>query len=659
MNKVIRFRFHGIWVIALLVLTTQANSENTHDYVHYRLGVKYKNENKQQQAIEAFRKVLAAYPDNYNAYMHVAEIRMNQGRHRLAIYNLKKALTYNPGWGKAYKMLALAYERDRQYQNAVKELQHYLQSSDPEERDSIQTQIDRLIGIVSGKPAPKQNSVPAQAESNTPSFSPSTSQKQHKSDPQPSPRPGLKSNSVAQEEFHKGVAAYQKAVEKRDERLFSASLRHLRKAIAAQPGHPGAYYYAGLIRRRQGRNKMAKVNFQNALSYPELGHNAHFYLGKIYGEEKAYSSAVKHLVRYIQKTDYQPGKREAEKLLQQYRKALSPAEKKKITVDINELAQDELQREISTIPQQAPIAPVQVRIDSLLSMSIVDTLTDPGQAMLAGVRAFQQDNYDKAIEEFRKVLIDYPRGDVAARSLYDIGICYMKLNNYIAAENQFQQVIERYPTYDIAAQSTFLKALSYFERKELSQAEQLFRKFIQTQRNHQWVGKAYEKLGDTYREQDQHRKSVDAYDYAAQKAISAADKVYALYKQGVAYLKIGNGKRAVGALSAAIDQGEKADLFERVPDSYYKIADYYYENEQHDEALKNYTLVTRKFPQFQDTPWGVFQIANIYKNTGEYERAIKMYKLLLEKYPDDYWARQAQWKMEDAIWENEYRSVLR
>ncbi len=655
-----------MFAVMLLVLHTIAQSETTHDYVHYRLGVKYKNENKQDQAIESFRKVLAAYPDNYNAYMHIAEIRMRQKRQRLAIYNLKKALVYNPGWGKAYKLLAAAYEDDRQYQNAIKELQNYLQSSDPQERDSIQLQIDRLIRKVSsggtGNNGGTTDDTTTVASADEPSFSPSGTKKKH------SPAKGSSGGAnsaaaarrgIAQQEFHKGVAAYQKAVENRDDRLFSKSLEHLRKAISKQPEHPGAYYYAGLIRRRQGRNNMAKVNFQNALSYPDLGYNAHFYLGKIYGEEKAYSPAIKHLAQYIRKTNYEPGKREAQKLLQQYREALSPSQREKVTIDINELAQDELHREISKVPEQKPIAPVQVRIDSLLSMSIVDTLTDPGQAMLRGVRAFQKGNYDKAIEEFRKLLIDYPRGDVAARSLYNIGICYMKLNNYAAAENQFQQVIDRYPTYDVAAQSTFLKALSYFERKELNQAEPMFRRFIQSQRSHKWIGKAYEKLGDTYHELDQQRKAVDAYEYAGRKAVTPADKVYSLYKQGTTYLELGNGKRAVAALQKAVSEGNKNNLYERVPDSYYKMADYYYENQEYDEALKNYMLVTRKYPNFQDTPWGLFQIANIYKNTGDYDRSIKMYKILMEKFPDDYWARQAAWKMEDAVWENEYRGVLR
>ena len=80
--------------------------------------------------------------------MHMAEIRDAQERPRLVIYNLRKALTYNPGWGKAHKMLAANYEKDGQFQKAIVELQQYQQFSDPSERDYLQSQIDRLIAQV-------------------------------------------------------------------------------------------------------------------------------------------------------------------------------------------------------------------------------------------------------------------------------------------------------------------------------------------------------------------------------------------------------------------------------------------------------------------------------------------------------------------------------
>jgi tetratricopeptide (TPR) repeat protein len=642
----------------LCVLAFPAIANKAADYVHYQLGVKYKNENKYDQAIIEFRKVLAAYPDNYNAYMHLAQMRLRQGRDRLAIHNLKKSLTYNPGWGKAHKMLAVVYERDRQYHNAIQELQLYSQSCDPDERDSIQTAISRLVSIVQRK----EDGTPQQREDEErtdrpPASAQSAPKQARRTTRQGSRRPARPATRV-DETFRSGVLLYQHAVNEQDDAKLREAMEKFHKTLQLQPGHAGAYYYAGLIRRRQGKNDMARVNFERAISFPELGYNAHFYLGKIHGEQGKYVEAIKHLRQYRKLTDYEPGRREAALLIERYEEAMSPAQRETLKVDASAVGRSELHREISKIPPEASYAPVEVRIDSLLTMAIVDTLTDPGQALLGGVRAFTRGNYDGAIELFKQTLLKYPRGDIAARCHYNIGICYLKLGDYPAAENQFQQVIERYSNAPIAAKSLFLKALTYYERNDYQVAERLFRQFIQSYRTHQWIGKAYERLGDSYAGLEDGKKAADAYAHAFRRAAGPADKVYASYKLGEAYAGLGNVKSALTAFDNAIEAGEKASVYERVPDSHYKMADLLYKEGRADKALGYYKRAVRKFPSFQDTPWGLFQIGNIYRNDGNYEDAIKAYKVVIDKFPDDYWARQAEWKMEDAVWEHEYRSVL-
>jgi len=640
----------------------------TSDYVHYRLGVKYKNEKKLELAIEEFRKVLAAYPDNYNTYMHLAEIREYQGQYRLAIFNLKKTITYNPGWGKAQKLLSSLYAKDGQYQNAIKELQEYHQVCDPEERDSIQFQIERLVTLVKyGGREDKAGEAKASEPAKSQKENAVTGAKKAAADVElalvkTTRRTGkavARDNPAAEKEFLLGVSAYGEAVSSQNTQLYEQALLHLRNTLKMQPEHAGAFYYAALIRRRNGQNQMAKINFEKALAYPDLGYNAHFYLGKIYGEEKQYKEAIAQLSAYSAKTDYEPGKREAQSLIERYTAAYNAMHEDTLKVDIQAIGREDMHREISKVPEEAAFTPLEVRIDSLLYLSIVDTLTEPGQAMLAGVKSFKDAQFDEAIENFKKVLISYPSGDVAARCVYDIGVSYMKLKNYSAAESKFQQVSERHHSHPLAAQSLFLKALSYYERHEPEQAEKLFRKFIQEHKGHAWYGKAYEKLGDAYTDLMQDKKAVDAFTAAAESPKSPVDGVYALYKLGNAYKKIGNSARAIEAFQKAIMVGEKSAVFERIPDSYYRIADHYYQEKDYAKALDYYQKVTRKYPAYQDTPWGLFQIASIYKNTKKYDKAIVEFKELIKAYPDDYWARQAEWKLEDAVWEYEYRAVLK
>ncbi len=564
-------------------------------------------------------------------------------------------------------MLADAYARDRRFQDAIEEWQKYYNSCDPAERDSVQRVIDGLVDSLQSGGEKAEGSESSETLSGKPE---PTSKAQETPKPTKSggsvPRaahrgssPSYKKGPSIDEEFKRGVLAYEKAIDTRDNSLMIKALEHLKTTLAMSPGHAGAYYYAGLIRRRQGRNGMAKINFTKGLSYPELGYNAHFYLGKILGEEKNYAQAIKHLRSYIELTDYEPGRREAQGLINRYQAILDAAKKDTLKVDVKEIIRGDLHRELSQIPPEVRPTPMEVRIDSMLSMSIVDTLTDPGRAMLGAVREFNEGKYDNALKEFKTVLAEYPRGDIAARSTYDMGICYMKLGNYRAAENQFQQVLDRFGTHDLTGRAAFLKALSYYERDEPRTAEQLFRGFIRGNRSHNWAGKAYEYLGDCYVDLEDHKRAVDAYTHAAEKASAPLDRVHAEFKAGETYFKIDNRNRAVERFREAIKAGEKNSVYVRVPDSYYRIADHLYRTEEYDKAGRYYRRVTRKYPQFQDTPWGLFQLGGVYKAQKKYDKAIETFKELIKKYPEDYWARQAKWKLEDTVWEHEYRAVLK
>jgi len=312
------------------------------------------------------------------------------------------------------------------------------------------------------------------------------------------------------------------------------------------------------------------------------------------------------------------------------------------------------------IPQEKYMSSIEIQIDPLLSMMTVDTLTDAGQRLLSGIREFTNGNYDQSIKEFRRTLATNPTGTAALNCMYNTGVCYYKLHLFKDAENQFQQVIEKFPDHPGAAQSLFLKACTYLERGETSVAETILRSFLQKYKGHAWAGLAYEKLGDAYLDMGLDKKSIDAYQQAITKSsANYADLVRIHFKTGNVYVKVENPVRAIESFNAAISTGEKNSIFMRVPDAYYRVGDEKYKLKDYKGALEYYLKVTRKYPLFQETPWGLFQIGTIYKNLKEYQNAVTTFKDLIKRYPDDYWAKQAQWKLEDTIWENEYQSVLK
>ncbi|NLE01173.1 MAG: tetratricopeptide repeat protein [Fibrobacter sp.] len=659
------FRYTHLIVFAITCFSLAVSGELSGDYIHYQLGVKYKNEKKYNEAIDEFRKVLAAYPDNYNAYMHLAEIRTEQNQHRLVIYNLKKALGYNPGWGKAHKLLASAYEKDGQVQKAVLELQQYLPTSDPAERDSLQKQIDRMIKkIGGGQTQPdSQKVISSQDRKNSSDVSKTESKAAEpvqKMEPAKKELP--KQNTAAG--TPSDSAAFATAVSLYNDKKYDAAMEQIRKVLTIQPNHSGAYYYAGLIRRRNGQTKMAKINFQKAIDYPELGYNAHFYLGKIYAEENNYQEAINQLLQYISKSSYEPGKKEALALIEQLKKKSpgTPVVPVKAGSTPSAPAKKDSTQEITfsvqnAIPKEKYVS-FEIAIDSMLSMLAIDTLSDPGQQLLYGIREFLQGGYDKSILEFKKVMSTNPSAAVAVPCIYNTGVCYFKLGLFKEAENQFQLILERYSNHKAVSKAMLLKAFTYAERRDLKNAERLIREFLQTYRDHEWRMNAFEKLGDTYIQMEQPGKAIDAYTQAGN-ALKVADRVRVLFKLGTTYLHLGNSKRAIESFRSVISIGEKGDVYVRVPDAYYRIGDEYYKSKEYDKALEFYIKVTRKYPAFQETPWGYFQIGSILKNQKRYQEAVKMFKELIRKFPEDYWAKQAQWKLDDTIWENEYNAVLR
>ena len=626
------------------------SAEDSGEYIHYRLGIKYKDEKRYDDAIEEFRKVLASYPDNYNAYMLMAEIRTIQGLSNLTVYNLKKALQYNPGWNKVHKMLAEAYQKDGQLQSAIGELQLYMLSCDPAERDSLQKIINR-IASKSGPGATGELDVKGYSN-NTPTtgINQKVNDNKNKNKKMITALPG---DPQADEKFISAVKLY-------DQKKYDEALEMLKQVRSLKPGFAGVYYYAGMIRKYTGQNKMAKINLLRGVDYPELGYNAYLHLGKIHGEEKNYLEAIKQLKLYLHDAKNENEKKEAMELIVSFQKAAGIEVTEKLHNETPAESLDSIGSQNKIIPQEKYLSSIEVQIDSLLSMMTVDTLTDVGQRLLSGIREFSKGNYDQAIKEFKRNLATNPNGSVALNCIYNTAVCYYRLHLFKEAENQFQQVIEKFPEHPIAAQSLFLKACTYLERGENAVAENLLRTFLQNNKDHIWRGLAFEKLGDAYFEMEQDKKSIDAYLQAVAKSTpNYSDQVRAYFKLGNVFVKIGNTSRAIDAYISAITIGEKQLIFMRVPEAYYRVADEKYKQKDYTGALEYYVKVTRKYPSFQETPWGLFQIGTIYKNLKRYQEAVDMFKGLLKKYPDDYWAKQAKWKLEDTIWENEYQAVLK
>jgi TolA-binding protein len=189
-------------------------------------------------------------------------------------------------------------------------------------------------------------------------------------------------------------------------------------------------------------------------------------------------------------------------------------------------------------------------------------------------------------------------------------------------------------------------------------AEIGFREYLRAWRGHVWEGKAWEQLGDAYTALAQPKKAADAYAQAATFANSCTDQGSAYFKMGTVFAALENSGRALASFDSAIARGERCAVYLRVPDAYYRKADEQYRGKDYEAALAVYAKALRKYPEFQETPWGLFQIGNCHKALRRHDEAVAAYRDLVKKFPDDYWAKQAQWKIDDTEWERAYQASL-
>jgi len=80
-----------------------------------------------------------------------------------------------------------------------------------------------------------------------------------------------------------------------------------------------------------------------------------------------------------------------------------------------------------------------------------------------------------------------------------------------------------------------------------------------------------------------------------------------------------------------------------IAENLYKLGDY-------ETALDIYMLIIKNNIPKDKKMWISYQIANCYRKLGSYNKAVEAYSDMQEVYEGTYWAKQAQWYIQDIKW---------
>lgn len=253
---------------------------------------------------------------------------------------------------------------------------------------------------------------------------------------------------------------------------------------------------------------------------------------------------------------------------------------------------------------------------------------------------FDSKKYDKAIDEYDKIIKSDPNNEENAEILYWIGKSYINLDKKEDAEKAFVKVQYKYPNSDYASLSIMENALLQKNSANAKKADSLFKSLIELYPDKQTAPRAvFERalinftLGDT-------AFGLKMYDYAVRKYPGDEYSDESAYRLANYYKRLDSNARS-REYFILLASNTKSDEF--AAESYYRIGELWKKDKQLDSAEAAYLQVKNNYSGYED--WFSLSLVNlgeIYEQRKDFLKAKEIYSALLELRPDDDFGKTAK-----------------
>ncbi|MCP4252202.1 MAG: tetratricopeptide repeat protein [Candidatus Scalindua sp.] len=108
-----------------------------------------------------------------------------------------------------------------------------------------------------------------------------------------------------------------------------------------------------------------------------------------------------------------------------------------------------------------------------------------------------------------------------------------------------------------------------------------------------------------------------------------------------------------------VEESEKVEVDEENEILHpFEIAENLYKLGEYQTALDIYQLVINNNITNEKKMWISYQIANCYRRLSSYNEAVEAYGGIQEDYAGTYWAKQAQWHIQDILWRSKVEKKI-
>ena len=409
-------------------------------------GARFEAKGDFEMALGEYRAVLAENPRDAAAYFAAAQVRMKMKDYSGALANYRLAYKFEPTMSAAYEGAAKVYEVLGQKAKADAE-----RAKDPKNNPVVEAPIE---AAAVAEPAPEPaKAEPAKVAEPKPEPKPVEVAKPEPAKVAEAPKSVEKPAEVSKAEpakvdaasndpFEKGKALYAEGKYKEAAPLW-------REVLRKQPGHAGAYFYAGLTRYQLGEMDKAEFNLKKGLEYKDEGNDANYFLALLAKNNKQQDPQLKFLAAYMKKAAPSAKYRAAAEARIAEIKAEKDSKNQPAAAPATETVAKVETKAAEPAPakavEEAPVAEPKVA-DIADAPSGAPTLANANLLYSAG-------SIESAVKMYKALLETELQPEERYFTMLQLGNAYRELRDFHSAVVRYREVVQQFPDSDWAAEA--------------------------------------------------------------------------------------------------------------------------------------------------------------------------------------------------------------
>ena len=406
-----------------------------------------------EMALGEYRAVLAEQPKNSEAYFRAAEVYVKTKDYSRALANYRLAYKFEPTMSAAYEGAAKVYEALGQKAKASEERLKDPKNRPPEPVEAAP--VAETAPVEAPAAEPVKVSEPARPAASAEPSQEQPKQETVKANP-PKPAPAASAEPAPKQEPVKAAATaepakelpadpFEKGKAYLAEGKYKEAATMWREVLAKQPGHAGAYFYAGVTRYEMGEYDKAEFNLKKGLAYKEQGNDANYYLALIYQKTNRADQEKKALAAYLKKAAPDG-------------KFRTPAENRlaemKAAVEAAKAADAEAPATADVKPAEAPVQAAKPVSAPEKKSAAAAPVAEAGEYSIANANSlFKSGNYGEALRIYKALLDKDISTDDRYFAMLQMGNIYRELRDFHSAVTRYRTVVQQYPESDWATEA--------------------------------------------------------------------------------------------------------------------------------------------------------------------------------------------------------------